>query len=218
MTIDTIRYETLREYREHDPSAPISSSATEVNRYLNWAYEDYVVYSKPCLNSATTTISPGDSVYDLPSDCVIPYEIYAGSVRLGCKRYYEKDDRGPEWRTDNNTTVTSYIPLGYNKIETYPKKTTAGTLSFYYYQNPASASSATDFRIREAEQRSLKGYALAIMHLQGRNWKLAQQYLDKYRNYRQSHFRHIKEERSGDLGGSIKSLSRSEWNKRRFDR
>jgi len=182
MSTETLITEIAREFREYDPSNPVSVTKAELRMYLNWAYQDLCCTSKPIRESATKTITPNQSVYATPNDCIVLTEVWVGSTKLGAREYYEKDDVDPTWRTSKSTKCEQYIPLGYDKIETYPVKTTAGTITFHsYYAMPATLTAVQDPEIPLHHQKMLKKYVLALLHAsKSRNIKLAMQDAGKY--------------------------------------
>lgn len=186
MSTETLIQEIAREFREQSPTAPLSVSNTELRTYLNWAYQVLCCISRPIRESATLTINTDQSIYSLPNDCILPTDIWEGDKKLSARDYFEKDDVDPRWRTSRDTRCSQYVPLGYDKIETYPIKTSAGTLTFHgYYAMPATLTATQDPEIPLHHQRSMKKYVLAILHAsKSRNIKLATQYLAEYSSER----------------------------------
>lgn len=182
MSTVTLTTEIAREFREADPTSPVSVTAAEIRMFLNWAYQDLCCTSRPIRESATKTITAEQSIYALPNDCILPTEVWVGDKKLGAIDYYEKDDVDPHWRTSRSTKCEQYIPLGYDKIELYPIKTSAGTITYHgYYAMPATLSVTQDPEIPLHHQRAMKKYVLAILHAsKSRNIKLATQYLQEY--------------------------------------
>lgn len=215
MNLASLRTEILREYREYDTSSPVSVSATEVNTYINWGYQNFCVIAQPKVTSATRAVTPGNAIYYLPNDCIIPFEVYCGSSRLDCKNYWEKDEQDPRWRSSGNKTLEEYIPLSYNQLETHPKSTVAATLTWYYRAMPATVTAAVDFDIKTSEIRSLKDFVLAVLHLKGRVPDMATKYLKRFFENRQRFVRATNDTESSDKSLSLRRLPWSTYNSRK---
>jgi hypothetical protein len=209
MSLQTLREEILREFREWSVTSPISVSATEVNMYINWGFQNLCMASKPISTSATTAVFALESTYKLPYNCMLPSEVYHGTKKLNCKQFWEKDEKDPYWRQQKNSVVSEYIPLSWNYIEISPKPTKAGTLTFYYHQMAATVTATVDSEFQNQDQRVVKDFVLAIMHAKARKQEISAKYYATYANSKNKLAVRVEELKRGDKGGSIRYIPRS---------
>ncbi|RKX64852.1 MAG: hypothetical protein DRP42_05750 [Tenericutes bacterium] len=219
MSTTTLTTEILREFRENT-TTPVSVTSAEITQYLNWWYQDMCTFSKPIRNSATVTINPEQSIYALPNDCITVTEVWDGNDRLSPRTYNEKDDVEPRWRTSYADRANQYVPLGYNQIECYPRRTAAGTLTFHAYsQMPATLSAAQDPIIPLHHQRSAKKYVLGFLHAaKSRNIKLATKYMQEYQMQRGQFDASTSDGHIVDRQMAEIPFSRTKYNRMRKDR
>lgn len=183
MTSAQLLLEIMTEFREADPSTPVSVSNTEALEYLNWAYQDFVVNARPMRGYATVSIMPENSIVANPKDCIKLDDIYQGQTKLEIRTYEQMDDIEPRWRNmSTSDRCTRYIPLSWNTGETYPTKSNAGTITFFgYYSMPATLTlTGSDPLIPEQVQCDMKQYVLALMHAKTRNLELAMNNVNTY--------------------------------------
>ena len=219
MSTVTLSNEILIEFRESTTS-PVSVTTAEVRTLLNWAYQDMCTFTKPIRNSATTTIEAEQSVYAVPNDCMVVSEVWEGNQKLAPRLYNEKDDVEPRWRTSYADRVNQYVPLGYDKIECFPRKTSAGTLTFHaYFQMPATLSLTQDPIIPLQHQRAMKKYVLGILHAsKSRDVKLAAQYMQEYQEERAQFDASTSDGHIADRQISSMPMNRTKYNRMRKDR
>lgn len=189
MTLSELRTRCLERLDEVEGGLRWSSS--DLNNYLNLAYQTVCVRTGNLVKTATITAVAYQMKYDLPTDCVTPIRLYRDSPleKVWPTAPRRLDDRVRNWRKLTGTRWEWYFMFGLDQIFAGPAYTTSGeTYTLTYNADPTRAAMSSDSDSPDFPRRFheiLVDYAVAralIVDADGERLKQAAESFSEFQN------------------------------------
>lgn len=118
MTLAEMRTRVRRSLVEPNPR---ELTNTLIDDVLNEGYLDFVRRSQILKKSGAVTISPETYIFDMPSDCLIPYRFEYGHIDVPIRNdAYMDSYHGYEWRETTGSSIISVVMPTADTVRIFP--------------------------------------------------------------------------------------------------